>query len=259
MKTLVVLIPLYNDWDSIALLLPELGAALAQTGVQATVLLVDDRSTMEAGGLHRPEGVEKLMVLRLRRNLGHQRAIAVGLCHIQEVIPCDAVLVMDGDGEDIPSHIPQLVEAFTAAAGKKVVFAARAKRSERLVFRVFYRLYRLIHFVLTGIRVRVGNFSLVPREALECLTIASELWNHYAAAIVKSRAPFSMVPLARGRRLAGHSTMNFTNLVTHGLSAISVFGDKVGVRLVCFSAALAALSLLGILAAVAILSSTLGS
>jgi hypothetical protein len=100
---------------------------------------------------------------------------------------------------------------------------------------------------LTGIRVRVGNFSILPSEYLDTLVAMSELWNHYAAAVFRSKLPLAMVPIARGTRISGTSTMNFAALVSHGLSAMSVFGDVVGVRLMIGSLAGSVMAALGIL------------
>ena len=94
-----------------------------------------------------------------------------------------------------------------------------------------YRLYCAAHWLLTGVRVRVGNFSIVPWQALERLVVVSELWNHYAAAIFRARLPYRTIPMDRGRRINGESKMNFVALLVHGLSAISVFSDIVSTRL----------------------------
>jgi hypothetical protein len=110
--------------------------------------------------------------------LGHQRAIAIGLYYMHQLLPVDAIVVMDGDGEDRPADIPGLLSAL-AEGGGCMVFAARAKRLERPIFRFFNRLYRVIHWVLTGITVRVGNFSVIPRASLDRLMVSSDLWNHY--------------------------------------------------------------------------------
>ena len=99
------------------------------------------------------------------------------------------------------------------------------------MFRFFYQLYKFLHRCLTGISVKVGNFSILPASYLTTLVVMSELWNHYAAALFRSKLPFTMIPIPRGTRIAGTSGMNFIALVSHGLSAISVFGDVVGVRL----------------------------
>jgi hypothetical protein len=111
------------------------------------------------------------------------------------------------------------------------VFAARFRRSESLFFRFCYHSYRGLHKALTGVSVRVGNFSIVPFWALNSLVVVSELWNHYAAAVIKSRLPCTTIPTQRGTRLAGSSRMNFFGLMLHGMSALSVYGDVIGIRL----------------------------
>jgi glycosyltransferase involved in cell wall biosynthesis len=230
---LVILVPVYNDWEAAGLLLSDLAGKLPQTG-SVRVVLVDDGSNEPLPAKWKATGwerFERVDVLSLRRNLGHQRALAIGLCHVEANIPCHAVVVMDGDGEDSPADVPRLLERMRAEGNAKIVFAERTKRSESLLFRLFYRLYRWLHWVLTGIPVRVGNFSAIPAMQLKRLVAVSDLWNHYAAAVFKARLPFVMLPTERAQRLAGRSRMNFVALVIHGLSAISVFGERVGVRL----------------------------
>ncbi|MBZ5612168.1 MAG: glycosyltransferase [Acidobacteriia bacterium] len=230
----VVLIPLFNDWEAADLLLGELDRAFAQSGISAEVLFVDDGSTesMPAGfSRGRFTALRAIDILQLRRNLGHQRAIAVGLVYVYEKRPCRAVVVMDSDGEDQPADIPRLMERFQAEGQRSIVFAARSKRLERFPFRILYHLYRFIHRALTGDPVRVGNFSVVPFESLAKLVVIPEIWNHYAAAVIRSRMRFCSIPIARGRRVAGKSKMNFIGLLLHGLSAFFVYGDIVGARL----------------------------
>lgn len=227
-------IPVFDDWEAAALLLQGLDRACAETGREGRVLLVDDGSSIPPpASLRGPyRALREVEVLRLARNMGHQRAIAIGLTFLhQERAPAEAVVVLDADGEDRPEDVPVLLDEFERLGGTKVVFAERARRSEGLVFRVFYQVYRAMHFLLTGIAVRVGNFSVLPWSALSTFVVVSEAWNHYAAAVYKARIPHTSVPIARGVRLAGRSTMNFVGLALHGLSAISVFGEIVGGRL----------------------------
>ena len=235
---LVVLTPVYNDWSALRLLLPLLDSELARHRLRARVVLIDDASVepMPQELIHGElDAITEIRVLTLRRNLGHQRALAVGLSYVQERIPCDAVVVMDSDGEDNPADVPRLVAELAVRDGRTIVFAQRIRRSEGFTFTFLYRLYRLAHRVLTGIPVQVGNFSVVPSALLDRLVVVSDLWNHYAAAVFHSRLPFTMIPIARGRRLAGHSSMNLVSLVGHGLSAIAVFADRVGVRVLIAS------------------------
>src|SRR5262249_34330459 len=130
------------------------------------------------------------------------------------------------------------------------VFAERMKRSESLVFRFFYYLYRHLHFLLTSVRVRVGNFSAIPRQRLESLVAVSELWNHYAAAVFHSRQPYCSIPTQRAHRLSGRSSMNFVSLVAHGLSAISVYREVIGVRLLVLAICLALVAVAGLVTTV---------
>jgi hypothetical protein len=231
---IIILLPVYNDWDALSLLLPILEQELNANEIRADILMVDDGSTTSAPpnlGQTCFRSIESIDILSLRRNLGHQRAIAVGLSYIEAHRVCHAVIVMDCDGQDDPRDIPRLVRECIANGDQKIIFAARTRRSESLIFRLFYHLYRLIHFLLTGMPVRVGNFSVIPSGALNRLVAVSELWNHYAAAVHKARLPIASVPTERSRRLEGPSRMDVVALVVHGLSAMAVFGDRIGVRL----------------------------
>ena len=244
---LIVLLPVFNDWDAVRMLLPLLDRELERYHLRVKVLLVDDASTEK---LKKPfcrgqlRAMESIDVLSLRRNLGHQRALAVGLAYIEANLPSRPVIVMDADGEDDPRDVPRLYQRFREAGGQKVIFAERTRRAESWSFRFFYQLYRVVHWILTGIKVRAGNYSILPFHLLKRLVVASELWNHYAAAVHKIRLPSEMVPTLRARRLTGSSTMNFISLATHGLSAMSVFGERIGVRMLTATITLGCATLL---------------
>ena len=273
---LIVLMPVFGDWDSVEILLPLLDGALQKAGESARVLLVDDGSigtdatgeipsqTGSAGPrkatdlkqLARCEKTGMLIgsyehlthvdLLRLRRNLGHQRAICVGLSYIAEHHPACTTVVMDSDGEDDPHDVPRLLARAAESSGKQIVFAQRRRRSEGLIFRLFYLLYRWFHLLLVGYKVRFGNFSVVPPSSLQSLVVVPELWSHYAAAVLSSKLPYCAVPCDRAKRLAGESKMDFVGLVVHGLSALAVFSDRVGTRVLLGSLLLIALTLVGI-------------
>jgi hypothetical protein len=244
LHSVVILTPVMNDWVAVGLLIEALDKELGRTTAVCSLVVVDDGSTRqpEPGWFRAPlKTLSRVTLIRLRRNLGHQRAIAIGLTAVYRTIQADAVVIMDADGEDRPGDVVRLIQACEEHDPPRIVFAARMRRTESAVFRFFYAFYRGLHRVLTGIPVRVGNFSIVPFPHLGSLVVVTELWNHYAAAVFKSRLPFHLIPSERGRRLAGASSMNFTALVTHGLSAISVFGEIAGVRLLIASGGLFAL------------------
>lgn len=232
---LVALMPIYNDWAVADLVCRELGERFdGQPDVELQVLLVDDGSSSPraadlCGG---PFGaIRAVHLLRLRRNVGHQRAIAIGLAWVHEQASADAVLVMDSDGQDRPADVATLLRAFEEQGRRAAVFAARQKRPESALFRLSYALYRGVHRVLTGFSVRIGNFSVISLAHVARLLVSSDLWSHYAAAVVRSRVPLVAIPIDRGERIQGRSSMDFVALVAHGLSAISVFRERVGTRL----------------------------
>ena len=250
-----ILMPLHDDWTSAAELIRRIDKSISSVAYRVEIVLVDDRSEQMCERSIFPSSlsaVRTIRILRLRRNVGHQRAIAIGLMHIKETIGCDAVVVMDADGEDTPAGVVQLLDAYSINGGAKAIFAERSRRLESFLFRSFYVFYKILHRSLTGVSVRVGNFSILPSRYLGALGVMSELWNHYAAAVFRSKLPFTTIAIPRGHRLAGKSQMNFVDLVSHGLSAISVFGDIVGARLLIGSLTGALLAGLGIFAVVTV-------
>lgn len=227
---IVILMPVRDDWVSAAELIRRLDKKLSTYPHRVDVLLVDDGSIQAVNPLDFQSSfvaVKGIRVLRLRRNLGHQRSIAIGLVHVENSYTPDAVVVMDADGEDTPDGVLQLLQAYS---GTKAIFAERSRRTEGFMFRMFYRVYKLTHRMFTGISVRVGNFSILPTRYIATLVIMPDLWNHYAAAVFRSGMPYGTTPIARGYRIAGTSKMNFVSLAAHGFSAMSVFADIIGVR-----------------------------
>lgn len=242
-KCVWILIPVFNDWRSLRRLLVELHDKVHGRPEVFHVLVVDDASTedicVETDWQPFRDVFSSLNLLRLKCNLGHQRAIAIGLAWVYHNCAAEAVLVMDGDGEDRPEDVPVLLDALARNGAANAVFAARHRRSESITFRFFYALYRVSHRLLTGIPVKIGNFSVLPRRHLDAILVSNYLWNHYAATVVHLRLPIEVLPTIRGTRYDGVSKMNFVALVRHGLSALAVHSESVAVRLLIAAGCLA--------------------
>jgi polyisoprenyl-phosphate glycosyltransferase len=234
MEKLRLVIPVYNDWQSFRMLLRELDQMAAKLPVRMFVTAVDDGSTESPGAefsqftdLQHLEGAE---ILHLAGNVGHQRAIAIGLCTAVTDDNFDAVLIMDADGEDPPQTIEHLLQQIGQRTDFCVV-AQRRKRSEKALFKVSYLIYKTIFKLTTGKTINFGNFSVLSRSYARRLVLVSDLWNNLPSAILRSRLPIISVPVDRGQRYQGTSKMNFTSLVIHGLSGISVYADTIFIRL----------------------------
>lgn len=254
MTNIIICSPVYNDWHSALQLLLQVDRVAAEENLDIEFLFVDDNSAETIPGkLTEPlRSIRKVSVLKLKRNLGHQRAIAIGLSQIAAHHECKAVVVMDADGEDSPRDIPRLLDKLISTDFSCAVFAKRRKRTETLGFQICYKLYKVIHRILTGRKVEVGNFSILPMRHLQSLMVVSDLWNHYAASVYQAKIPVQTIPADRAKRIAGQSKMNFFALVTHGLSAISVYSEIIGVRLLVGMLILSGLNLFVILLVIGI-------
>jgi polyisoprenyl-phosphate glycosyltransferase len=254
MLRIAIVIPVFNDWVSFAVLCRNLDSLSPSWGVRLSILAVDDGShdpLPQDARLERLNNIDSIEILALACNLGHQRAIAVGLAAVLDKGNIDAVVVTDGDGEDRPEDIGRMIDAHRHDR-KSLIVGRRTTRSESASFQVFYRLYKTMFRLFTGKKIDFGNFSLIPVGMLRPLLYMPEAWNHLAATILRSRLPLTRLDCARGKRYAGNSSMNFVSLLGHGMSAVSVFSDLVFVRLLAFSATVAGLAFFAALVAVAI-------
>lgn len=242
-RKIIILIPVYNDWNALGAFLKTLEKDLSQDAEREyRILVVNDGSTEPAPEF--PPGPFTFSRLDLHTNVGHQKAIATGLSFVHHYISSDGVIVLDGDGEDLPSDIPRLIEG--SLNSTQIVFASRAGRQTGIGFNIFYFFYKILFRLLTGRSISFGHFLYLPRPMVDRLVYSPEIVNHLPAAIMKSNLPYSSLPLQRGKRLAGQSKMSFGDLLLHGLGAISVFVEKVAVRLLVFSLVMIGLTLLGI-------------
>ncbi len=224
----VVVTPVYEDHVASTRLFCELARLY---GDRVYVVAVDDgsiREPLQPSQLSR-SGVSGV-VLKLRRNVGHQKAIAVGLGYVEENLPdCRQVIVMDSDGEDLPETIATLLDAVHSDE-VDVAVARRRSRVETLRFRAFYVVYKFIFQLLTGRTISFGNFMAIKVGALHRLNAMHEVWTHVAAGLIASKLRLAVCPIDRGPRYAGHSKMNFVGLTLHGFRALMVFAEDVLVR-----------------------------
>ena len=246
---LCVVIPVYNDWVSLKVLLGCLNEVAKSLETNVFVVIVDDGSTepmdSSISDLSAHTSLLGIEVVHLAVNVGHQRATAIGLCVAVDDHNLDAALVMDGDGEDSPESIATLLKN---AEGRKdyCIVAQRGKRMEGTSFILSYLVYKGAFRLLTGKGISFGNFSLISRGYLRRLVMISELWNNYPAAILLSRLPIDYVPIDRGRRYAGISKINIVSHVLHGLSCISVYSNAVFVRMLLLTIAMTSLTTISV-------------
>ena len=245
----VILMPVYNDWVSLRVMLKEIGSISTKCGIKPSIVVVDDGSDQPIGN----DLVEKssagslrgLEIIRLHLNIGHQSAIAVGLSEIYHRHENDLLIVMDADGEDRPEDIERLILAHEQNPGSFVV-AQRSRRTEGYSFQILYLIYKIVFRLFVGSGLDYGNFCLIPRALLGRLAFNSMSWNHLAASISRSGIKVVKVRSDRGKRFHGRSGMSIGGLISHGLRAVSVYLDVAMVRVLILSILIVLLALLGI-------------
>ena len=234
MKKIIILIPVYNDWQSTSKLLEDINLNVKGLNQEFSVIIVNDASTDEQStNSMNFENVSSIKIINMKENRGHARCIASGLKHIHEKEQYDYIIPMDGDGEDRPEEIKNFVENINFNPNKTIV-GERVKRTEKLIFKICYKIHKALTFLSTGQSIKFGNYTCLPKSTVEKMINEKATWSSFSGALQKVEKGKVEVPSERGVRYFGPSKMSFLNLIKHSLSIISVFKFNVLIRSVLF-------------------------
>ena len=229
-----ILIPVYNDWQSVSKLLGEINSSLADQKHEISIVIVNDASNHDRQEEDKVfENIYSIKILNMKLNQGHARCIATGLKYIYEKEKFDYVIPMDGDGEDRPEEISDFINKLNEAGGNSIV-GERIKRSESTTFKICYYAHKLITFTFTGKLIKFGNFTCLSKSTVEKMINEKATWNSFSGSLMKIEKNLITIPSIRGLRYFGPSKMSFYNLIKHSLSIISVFRTTVLIRSALF-------------------------
>ena len=230
-----ILIPVFNDWESLNKLLEEINLIINGLGHNFSVLIVNDASTQSrAENLLNLGNFQSVKVINMKENKGHARCNAAGLKYILENEDFDYVIPMDGDGEDRPEEIKQFIDNLNYHPSK-VIVGERVKRSEGIFFKFCYFVHKLITFVFTGQSIKFGNYSFLPKATVQKMVNEKATWSSFSGSLAKTEKDRAIVPSIRGSRYFGPTKMNFKSLLIHSLSIIGVFKISLIIRSILFS------------------------
>ena len=230
MRKIVILIPVFNDWESFKKLIAEINANISNfRELQFECLIINDASTIDQPQLTRPSNIKSLEILNMKENRGHARCNAFGIRHVLQKKDFDYLLLMDGDGEDRPIEIKSLIEVINNKPTVSVV-AKRVKRSEGLFFQFMYQVHKLITLIFTGQNVNFGNYSILTKEDVEKLHSKASLWSSFSGTVKKNLKSLNEIKSVRGLRYFGPSQMSLFKLLIHSFSIIAVFKYHVFLR-----------------------------
>ena len=230
MKKITILIPVFNDWESLKKLLVEINENISSfQEIHFECLVVNDASTIDQPKLIRPNNIKSLEILNMKENKGHARCNAFGLRHVLQKKNFNYLLLMDGDGEDRPIEIKGLIEAIKSKPTISVV-AKRVERSEGPFFQFLYQVHKLITLIFTGKNINFGNFSILTKKDVEKLHSKASLWSSFSGTVKKNITFLNEINSVRGSRYFGPSQMSLPKLLTHSFSIIAVFKYQVFLR-----------------------------
>ena len=230
MKKIIILIPVFNDWESLIKLIKEINESIKDyNSVHFECLVVNDASTINQPNLVKPNNIKSLQILNMKKNKGHARCNAFGIRYVFKNKEFNNLILMDGDGEDRPIEIKNLVNEILRNPNNSVV-AKRVKRSEGPFFKFLYLMHKVITYVFTGKSIRFGNYSCLTKQDVEKLHSDPSLWSSYSGSVKKNLKRLSEINSIRGPRYFGPSKMSFLKLLIHSFSIISVFKYQVFLR-----------------------------
>jgi glycosyltransferase involved in cell wall biosynthesis len=237
MKKIKILIPVYNDWQSVFKLLENIDHGLEawDDGVaHISVIIINDASTEE-----RPfnsitfKSLKSIQIINMKNNKGHARCIATGLKYISENNNFDLVIPMDADGEDRPEELGILLcKAYELP--DRVITANRIKRSEGFIFKFCYLMHKYLTFIFTGQTIKYGNYTCLPKAAVNEMVNEPATWSSFSGSLAKTIKDKNSISSKRGKRYFGPSKMSFLNLLKHSLSIIAVFKTTLLIRSILF-------------------------
>ena len=231
---LKILIPVFNDWQSVFKLLEDINFNVSSLDHEISVIIINDASNHDRKKEDKNlDNISSVKILNMKTNQGHARCIATGLKYVFQKEDFDYVIPMDGDGEDRPEEIREFINRIQNSNGKPIV-GERIKRSENLIFKICYQLHKLITFTFTGKSIKFGNFTCLPKSTVEKLINEKATWNSFSGSLTKLEDNLISIPSTRGTRYFGPSKMSFYNLIKHSLSIISVFRKTFLIRSALF-------------------------
>ena len=232
-----ILIPVYNDWQSVFKLLENIDLQLDGWDAEVSVLIINDASTEKKPNNNFVfKNLKSDKIINMKKNWGHARCFAAGLKYISEKEEFDHVISMDGDGEDRPAELGAIIfEEY--GHPNNVITANRIKRSDGFLFRFCYLIHKYLTFIFAGQSIKFGNFACLPKSVVAQMIKEPATWSSFSGSLSKIATSRLSVESIRGSRYFGPSKMSFLGLIKHSLSIIAVFRTTVLIRAIIFLAA----------------------
>jgi len=218
-----LLIPVFNDWKSVNKLISKLNVSLRiNKKIKNEILIINDNSSEKINlNFKKLRSISKIKIISLKKNLGSQKAIAIGLSYLKSIKDDFYVTVMDGDGEDGPTRVKTMLDV-AKKNPDHIVASNRKKREEAFLIIFLYKLHLIITFLFTFKWITFGNFSTFNKKNLKCLLSNNSSWYAHSSSVLKN-CKVKNLYFKREKRYYDKSKLGIFSLIEHSLRVNAVF------------------------------------
>ena len=223
MNNFVILIPCYNDWDSLNVLIPKIHNVIKDLNKNISIIIINDSSTIKKRLIFKDKlCFNKIEILNLLENVKAQKAVATTLYYLKKKNYNGGIIIMDADGQDDPAKLPEII-GHSEKNPETVLTVNRLKREDSLLFKLLYEMHLLMVYIFTFKNLRFGVYSYMHAIHLNKILSNNDLCNAFAGSIAKNFENKNIIYVDRKKRLLGRSQNSYLNLAYYSLSILSVF------------------------------------
>lgn len=232
-KQKFILIPIYNDWKSLELLLEKIKNIYNPKKIK--ILIINDASKKRFNiKKNKIKIFSDFKIINLKKNIGSQRALSIGIKYVSKKYKNYQMIIMDGDGEDNPELIKTLFK-FSNIYPNDALVVTRTSRREGFIIKILYEIYFLISFILILIPLRFGNYSLINNKIAKKILKDDSYWFAYPPALLKNADNMRRLYAKKDFRNCGKSQMSYKDLLIHAIRIITPFKNRILITSIIYS------------------------
>jgi len=232
MKKVYIILPTYNDWKSLHKVLNILDLSLKKQKKEIYIIVVNDGSSNNFEQTRRFKNFKKISIINLKKNVGSQKAIYIGLKFVKNIIKNSEnciISILDSDGEDDPRVVKKLI-GIVEKKKDFFIFASRKKRKENIFLKFLNKLRLYFTWILTGKFINFGNFSSFPSSILKHIILKDDIYLAFSSGVINNYKKIFLYAVNKNKRFYDNSKVNFSFLFLHSMKIISVFINVVFLR-----------------------------
>ena len=221
-----ILIPSFNDWECLNILIPKIDESLNNITESVDLIIINDCSTIKNSMFFKNlVNLKEIKIINLKQNVKAQIAITSGLAFLKKEKFQGGIIVMDADGQDSPEQLIDIIKE-SKKNPERTITINRKSREDEFIFKTLYQIYLYLTFILTFKHMKFGVYSYIHSSNLNKILSTNDVCMAYAASLAKHFKDKHTIFAPRKKRLFGESKNNYFSLVHYALKIISVFRYK---------------------------------